>query len=278
MQPAEVFAKRLKGAVRGHSVRRLAKESGWGRSTVHDWLSGTRVPSAEQVDDLLEAAEVPPQARSEVHRLRDEASSQAGSPGSAAAAPATAAANGGPVLSHVEMPAPEATAPDDEPAAGLAVAPGASPATPGSPEPPAPARSAGPSGRPVLLVAVALLGALLIAGAAFWLGQRVGRGGVDAASPELVPARIANTQDRGVVGRALPTRESDHLASFFNDETVFVVCLLPNGEPITDDKMGQTRTVWALLSNGVWINDLYLDLDRSWGPPGAPPPPLRFCR
>jgi transcriptional regulator with XRE-family HTH domain len=45
-------------AANGRTQNALAKRSGWGKSTVNEWLTGKRLPAFEQLDNVLDAGEI----------------------------------------------------------------------------------------------------------------------------------------------------------------------------------------------------------------------------
>lgn len=216
-----VHLKRIVGA---RSMRSLAEQTGWGRSTIHEWLSGTRLPSDSQLDDLLDAVNAPQDQRLELHRIRN-------------VVPPT----------HVEEPAP------DEVDGAL------------NPTPTPPPRRRGWA-LPVLAGVLAL--------ALFGGGYALGRTG---STDGGVSTHVAQTLGKGVFTRKGPSTKTEEMGSLFDGNKVTVVCLAPNGDAVNDTAQGKTRTVWALLSTGVWIPDLYLDTPKNWTPPQPPPAPLSSC-
>lgn len=235
------MAAQLKRVVDGRSVRSLAEQTGWGRSTIHEWLTGSRPPTPSQLDDSMDAVQVPPEARRELHRIRDSA----GSP-------------------QVDQPVPP-------PLPEKLVQADIHSELPSEKRPDNPAIPVRATRRLKLIrVIVAATVALALSGGGYLVGRTTppGRG---------VSAKVENTFGRGVFTRNGPSKQTTKMNSLFDGDRVYVVCLAENGSPVTDDAQRKTRTVWALLSTGVWVSDLYLNTPKNWVPPQAPPAPLRSC-
>ena len=219
------LAVQLKRAVNGRSVRSLAEQTGWGRSTIHEWLTGSRLLTDSQLDDLLDAVEAPLGTRQELHRIRVAARSPS-----------------------VEPPVP--------------------PVEPDGPVEMTPVRRAR---RPVWMRSVV---ATVLAFGLLGAGYALGRSGL----PERgASAEIAYTLGEGVFTRSGPSMKTEKMSSLFDGQQVYVVCVASYGDAVTDNAQGKTRTVWALLSTGVWVPDLYLNTPKNWAPPQSPPAPLRSC-
>lgn len=251
MSESGSFTAALKSATDGYSVRELARRSGWARSTVHDWLKGTRVPGHPQLDDLLDAVQATDDVRRHVHGLRESADRTSGEVSGA-----------GEPVSGDRPDAPE------HPVVGNG--PGAS--TGASTTPAEPVRRTGPR----LLIGVAL-GLLMAFVAGLGVGRLLFGTPADATGNELPRAQIANTLGKGVVTHSEPSPEGADMASYFDGDEVGVVCLNPSGAEMTDDTMRMTRTVWALLDDGSWVPDMYLNTPKDWQPPQGPPAPYKAC-
>lgn len=135
-----------------------------------------------------------------------------------------------------------------------------------------------PASLPVVATALVLLAA------GFTLGRLTSpepavtpQAGSQGPSLTLTQAAVANTAGLGVFTYRQPTNKSKKMSSLKDGDEVYVICLNLDGEPIKDDGLKMTRTVWALLTDGSWIPDLYLNLDKSWAPPSEPPAPMLTC-
>lgn len=260
MAEADVFAGQLRRVADGQSVRSLAARSGWSRSTVHEWLTGVRIPNQHQLDDLLDALHAPPTTRGRVQNLRAES------------------VNGQRRGAAEDRTSPDSAAerPPDTAAASTAVLTGADrTATPDGVD----SSTAGPTrGRRGLLIgASALLGSVLIACGAFVVGRWTAPDAAVTGAPLFATARVANTHGTGAYTYRGPSTRTHPVESLWEGQGVVVVCEVRNGAMVVDKKLGVHRAVWALLESGAWIPDLYLDTPKIWPSPDQPPAPIKTC-
>ncbi len=262
MVDKDAFAAALKGATNGRSVRSLAEQTGWGRTTVHEWLTGVRLPSEQQVEDLLGAVGSPPLVVREVQRLRRDA-----------ADPVSVGKTGrqdAPGLSG-ETPDTGADAPPHGETAAVAAAGADDGATSASTTAGTKARRVS---RPVLVGVVGLVVLTSFAG-----GFVAGRAGnISTSSPSALPqARVEGTLGKGLISHRGPDGATERVGSLYEGQVVGVACISPTGSHIEDDTMHESRDDWALLGDGTWVSVLYLDIHRRWTPPQPPPAPFTVC-
>lgn len=252
------FGEELKRATEHHTLRNLAGESGWGRSTIHEWMTGVRIPAESQLEDLLDVVDADPAARARLQQMR----SAEGDPEGATSQQATQ-----------DNPTPSSPAPDTAgPGTDTEPLTAGSPAA-GSPDVTSEAEVKPQASRRWRIAVVAAVALLAAAGAGIGIGAWFGRDDNNA-----VDARIVNTGRQGVIKREGPSDESLRAGSVSEGTTVGVVCLATDGQLVSSKvQHGRSSRVWALLDDGTWVSDLYLDTDKSWEPPADPPPPLRVC-
>ena len=276
------FAAVLRNATNGRSVRSLAERTGWGRTTVHDWLTGVRLPSAQQVEDLLGAVGASAPLVLEVQQLRIEVAPSPGPVGrleqqhasgepAQASDPAVTAPQGLDLLTpQVEVGAPAgavgSAAQEDETTSGLT------------------STTRGRSDRRIsrLLLAgiIGLVGVTSFAG-----GFVAGRAGdvqipstISTLSASALPqAHVQGTLGKGLISHRGPDGTTERVGSLYEGQTVSIACISPTGSRIEDDTMHEARSDWALLGDGTWVSVLYLDIHRRWTPPQPPPPPFTVC-
>jgi transcriptional regulator with XRE-family HTH domain len=230
------FAGELEGRLSGLSGRQLAERSGWGRSTIGDIKSGKRLPSEEQLRDLLQAvgaeevelgewgerlkllAPVPPRVRLE---KVDASTTQPHPP---AEGWNRRLLVGALVLSLVAVGF----------AAGYAVGvtrPNDDPNSDGS-------DSLTPSGNSAV----------------------TGDG--------TTPAVIANTEGLGVTTYREPRRDRGKRGALAEGAPIKIVCQVGDGEIITDKVNGERLAwpVWDKLDDGSWVPDIYTSLSKLYTP------------
>lgn len=274
----DAFAEVLRSATNGRSVRSLAERSGWGRSTVHDWLTGVRLPSERQLEDLLGAVGAPLTVVGEVQRLRAEA-----------------AARVGPV---VHLTRPDAAGPSGQisdtgantssEGASAATTTALAPVPAGMGKQHAPAASGLSPAQPLLTLIrpARRINTLLLAGmvvvvavASFGGGFVAGRvhNSQTPQPPALPQARVQGTLGKGLISHRGPDGATERVGSLYENQLVTVACISPTGSNIEDDTMHESRHDWALLGDGTWVSVLYLDIHSRWTPPQPPPPPFTIC-
>ena len=259
MAESDVFVGQLKRAAGGQSVRALAARSGWSRSTVHEWLTGVRVPNEHQLDDLLDALETPPATRRRVQSLR------------------AARVDGQRRGAGADRTAPDS--PVDHPPDTV------DPSGPGSPEGTTTAIPVDPltttrrqrRRRRWLIGVSAVVGGVLIGGGGFVVGRRTAPDVAAAGTPRFAAARVANTGGTGAYTYRGPSTRTQTVESLWEGQAVTVVCEVRSGAMVVDKKLGARRAVWALLRSGSWVPDLYLDTPKIWPSPDKPPAPITTC-
>ena len=140
----------------------------------------------------------------------------------------------------------------------------------------------GPSGpqrrrRNWLIGAGALVGSVLIGAGGFVVGRGTAPGAAATGTPLFATARVANTHGTGAYTYRGPSTRTQPVASLWEGQGVVVVCEVPSGAMVVDQKLGVHRAVCALLQSGSWIPDLYLDTPKIWPGPGKPPAPIETC-
>lgn len=126
-------------------------------------------------------------------------------------------------------------------------------------------------------VALAIGAGLALLGVGFAAGSIIHA--PDTRMPYATQARISNTEGVGVNTYGSPLDRTTTLTALPEGTEVWVVCLRPDGRPITDRYQGSVRTwaMWALLINGTWVPDLYLDTPKAWDAPNEAPSGTRRC-
>lgn len=101
----------------------------------------------------------------------------------------------------------------------------------------------------------------------------------DTRMPFATKAHIFNTEAMGVNTYGSPLDRNTTLPGLSEGTEVWVVCLKPDGRPVSDRYQGVARTWsrWALLINGTWVPDLYLDTPKAWDAPQEVPGDHRRC-
>ena len=236
-EPSERFAAELRERLSALSVRELARRSGWGRTTVHDITTGRRLPSADQLQDLLTVADAQPPEIEEWTRRRERLSNRATSSVAEPLDPLpSSSAEAGPQL--------------DTPM--------------GLTQPTTQRRPAHRRLRALVGIAAAVL--------LFAAGVLAGRWSAFPATPATLPsttdATVANTAGLGVSTYAGPNRKSGKVAALSEGATIRVVCQDGAGERLTDVVDGEQLTwpVWNRLDDGTWVPDLYTNLSKAYAP------------
>lgn len=228
------FAAQLVARTSAKSTRMLADRSGWSRSTISELRGGRRLPTAQQLADLLGAvgADSDEIARWEQARQRCQSVPTAADP--------TDAEEGGtlPTGPQAEEPylPPAASAPEE-----------------------------GPARRPHrLLVWTAAVAVAAVAG--FALGRATAPTTPGAIAP--TPAVVANTTNLGVMTYTGPNRSERAPGTLPEGTRILVVCQVGDGEPLTDRVNGQVLTwpVWDKLDDGRWVPDIYTNLGKNYQP------------
>ncbi|TDT31060.1 helix-turn-helix domain-containing protein [Naumannella halotolerans] len=279
-EAAPRFASELKRALPDHSIRRLAKDSGWGRSTVHEWMSGVRLPNPRQLDDLLDVGSVAPGLRRRLHELRDQVAGPADGSTSTVTVELSELRSATTISNTTNETDP--SLPDDPVGSAAEFASADGPDRPDAPpdtsrttsgHPPASAGAeSGPAPRTLFLGG--LLVAALLAAGAFGAGYLVGRGD---GPVDLVAAEVIGTGGEGILTRQAPTTESAQVGSVEEGAMVEVICVVPNGESVYSEANGASSSVWALLADGSWTFDLYLTTPKAQAAGEPPPAPLKLC-